>query len=130
MRYMKLIVARPNWRFLLCCLVLLPCTLGLGSMLLCLWRRSFVYRIDGKGIVLWSGRREPWGEVLGYSLRMRQGNSASKTSRIDIVFTEGSATILPSWIVNGEDMLRVLRHNMRKALPPQTRMRVNRVPRH
>jgi hypothetical protein len=127
---MKLVVARPNRRFLLCCLILLPCTLGLGSVLLCLWRRSFVYRIDAKGIVLWSGRREPWDEILGYNLRMRQGNTASKTSRVDIVFAAGTATIRPGWFMNGEDMLRVLRHNMRKALPPLARMRVNRIPRH
>lgn len=130
MRFMKLVVARPNRRFLLCCLILLPCTLGVGTVLLWLWRRSFVYSIDAKGIVLWSGRVESWNEVQSYNMRKRQGNTTSKTSRIDIVFANGCGKILPSWFMNGEELLRVLQHNMRQARPLGGKMRVNRIPRH
>jgi len=129
-RFMKRVVARLNGRFLLLCLVLLPVTMGVGSVLLWLWRRSFVYSIDGKGIVLWSGRAEPWHEVQGYNMRKRQGNTMSKTSRIDITFAVGYGVILPSWLANGEELLHALQHNMRRAVPPKGRMRIDYVPRY
>lgn len=123
------ITARSNGRFLALFLLLLPVTLGLGSLWLWAWRRSFVWRVDEDGVQLFSGRRVPWPDVVSLHTRKSQAEANSKVLRLDVQFKVGRGIILPSWLTNGPEVAEAVKAGMRDALPPDGRVRVHYVQR-
>lgn len=105
-------------------IVLVPCTLGIGSVFLWLWRGSFVSRVDEGGVTLWSGRREPWKRVRGYQLRKRLEAAGPSITRVDVQFTTGRGFISPGWLQNGDDLVEAFRVRSRDRVAPG-RMRSN-----
>ncbi|MCJ8144148.1 hypothetical protein MKI84_14600 [Ancylobacter sp. A5.8] len=120
------IQARPNGRFTTFILILAPLTLGIGSVALWFWHRSFVKSIDESGITLVSGRRVPWNKVLSFHSRKNHSSNDGerKVTRLDIQLEEGHALILPNWLENGEEMIEAIKIGAREAMPADARMRV------
>lgn len=123
------IIVRSNGRFLALCLLLLPVTLGLGSLALWFWRQTFIRKVDESGIELFSGRRVPWSDVVSLHVRKSPGQADSKLRRLDVQFKVGRGIILPSWIENGTEVADAVKAGMREALPPEGRVRVHYVQR-
>lgn len=123
------IIARLNGRFLALFLVLLPVTLGLGSLWLWVWRRGFVWKVDENGVQLWSGRRVAWPDVVSLHARKNNRDADKKVLRLDVQFKDGRGIILPSWLTNGPEVAEAVKAGMREALPPEGRVRVHYVQR-
>ncbi|MFT0862382.1 hypothetical protein [Ancylobacter sp. G4_0304] len=128
---MAKIQARPNGRFKTFLLILAPLTLGIGSLALWFWHRSFVEAVDENGITLASGRNVPWSKVLSFHSRKHQSrdHGEHKVTRLDIQLEEGRAVILPGWLENGEELIDAIKTGAREALPADARMRVQYVQR-
>lgn len=115
------VISRFNYRYLICFIVLLPCTLCIGSFFLWLWRRSFVSRIDERGVTLWSGRHEPWRRVRGYQLRKKLEASGPSITRVDMQFVIGRAFVSPGWLQNGDEVMEAFRIGFRDRVAPGRR---------
>jgi hypothetical protein len=109
------------WLFIL----LLPVTLGLGSLWLWAWRRSFVRRVDEDGVQLWSGRRVPWSDVVSLHTLKSYGDADRKMLRLEVQFRVGHGIIRPRWLTNGPEVAEAVKMGMRETLPPEGRMRVH-----
>jgi len=105
--------------------VLIPLTLGVGSILLWFWRRSFVYRVNEAGVTLWSGRLVPWSSVRSFHFRKKQGYASPEVTRVDIQFEIGRGVIAADWLRNGEELVQAFRDGVRRGMPPDGRMRAN-----
>lgn len=126
---MQTIIARPNSRFLMWMLVLLPATFGLGSLVLWLWHRSFVHKVDSDGIYLWSGKFVAWKDVKGILTRKSYADHDRKVLRLDVLCEDGRAIVMPNWLENGPEMVDAVRSQVRQALPSDARLRAHYVQR-
>ncbi|MBS9477961.1 hypothetical protein [Ancylobacter radicis] len=126
---MEQVTARPNNRFLMWLLILLPLTCGIGSLALWFWRRSFVYKVTGDGVYLWSGRFVAWKDVKGLLSRKSYNDSDQPVLRLDVLFDDGRAVVLPSWLENGQDMVQAVREHVRHGLPADARLKSHYVQR-
>lgn len=119
-----LVVARPNGRFLFFFLILLPFTLGIGSLALWLWRRSFVRQVGPQGILLWGGRAVGWSEVEKVMTRKGREEKAGEVLRTDISFAGGRAVIAPRWLENGAELTSAVLAEFRAFRKPDKPLRV------
>lgn len=126
---MNQVVARSNGRFLFYFLIMLPATLGIGSVVLWIWRCSFVYKVDENGILLRSGREIPWADVQSLLARKGAGENSGTVSRVDITYAGGSARVVSSWLENGEELAEALRTGLREFRQTSTPMRSHYVQR-
>ncbi|MCS0493638.1 hypothetical protein NVS89_00915 [Ancylobacter sp. MQZ15Z-1] len=110
-------------------IALVSTTLGAGCILLWFWRRSFVYKVDGDGIYLWSGRFVPWTEVRSVVTRKGYANIEQPVLRLDVVLERGRGMVLPNWLENGTQVIEAVRAGMRDAMPPERKVRVQYVQR-
>lgn len=122
-------VARLNHRFGLALAVLLPATLGLGCILLFLWRRSFVHKVDESGVYLWSGTFVPWSEVNSIMTRKGYRDAERPVLRLDLIFADGRGVVLPRWLENGAELIEAIRAGMRAWSPSKGAVRVQYVQR-
>ena len=120
---MNQVVARSNGRFLFYFLIMIPITFGVGSIILWIWRRSFVYKVDGNGILLRSGREIPWADVQSLLARKGAGENAGTVSRVDITYAGGRALVLSRWLENGDEVAEALRVGLREFRQAGARMR-------
>lgn len=111
---MNPVVAKFNGRFLFYFLIMIPTTLGIGSVILWVWRSSFVYKVDQNGILLRSGREIPWSDVQSLLTRKGAGEAAGTVSRLDLAYSGGRARIVSSWLENGEEVAEALRTGLRE----------------
>ncbi|WAC26897.1 hypothetical protein [Ancylobacter sp. SL191] len=126
---MEQIIARPNHRFLVWLLILLPTTFGIGSLALWFWHRSFVYKVDPSGIYLWSGRFVPWKDVTGLLSRKSYSHVDHNVLRLDVLFDQGRGVVLPRWLENGEEVVQAVRAQVRQGLPAEARLKTHYVQR-
>ncbi len=126
---MNEVIARPNHRFLMWLLVLLPATFGIGSLLLWFWHRSFVYKVDANGIYLWSGRFVAWKDIKGLLSRKSYSHANHAVLRLDVLLDHGRAVVLPGWLENGEQVVEAVRAHVRHGLPADTRLKAHYVQR-
>ena len=126
---MNPVVARFNGRFLFYFLIMIPSTLGIGSVILWVWRSSFVYRVDQNGIQLRSGREIPWSDVQSLLTRKGAGEAAGTVSRLDLTHSGGRARIVSSWLENGEEVAEAVRTGLREFRKTGTPMRSHYVQR-
>lgn len=126
---MEQVIARPNHRFLVWLLILLPTTFGIGSVVLWFWHRSFVYKVGADGVYLWSGRFVAWKDVKGLLSRKSYSHADHAVLRLDVLFDDGRGLVLPRWLENGVEVVEAVRAHVRQGLPADARLKAHYVQR-
>lgn len=124
---MEEIRANPTGQLEFWMLLLLVPTLGVGSLALWFWRRSFIQQVGNTGIGLASGRIVPWNEVTSVVTRKAGGGRGSEASRMYVNFTKGRGLISSVWVSNSDELMEAVKEGLRQARADATRLRAHYV---
>ena len=97
--------------------LLLPLTLGVGTMVLWAQARQWPRRIDRKGVQLRSGRYVPWSEINRIGVTKRQFDE--ELVRVDLYFDSGKAQVPAAKLQYGEkvgEAIRILVQRARRSM--------------
>lgn len=103
-------------RFRIWMLLLLPLTLGVGTVAMWVWAQRLPRWVDNNGIQFRNGRFLRWAEVK--RLGVIEQSFSDETARIDLYFKDGTSRIPLTFLADGTYVGDAIRSHFRSAKKP------------